>query len=102
MNRYTIYCTEAQIKKALKLNAPIQYDDELPSLTISPTAEEMIGWLEEYIHNIIIIKSIDNTWLYLFCPTNLSKHEIKTGYLSRKDATLAVIDSALEYLSNNK
>ena len=45
MNQYTIYCTPEQTKKALKLGAPIEY--QLKGAFKIPTAEQMIGWLEE-------------------------------------------------------
>ena len=82
MNRYTIYCTEEQTKKALELGAPLNCcyhnDDFQNTIKIGslhyveiPTAEQMLGWLED-------------------------------NYESRKEATLAAIDAALEYLINNR
>lgn len=68
MNRYTIYCTEEQAKKALELGAPIETirlqtgeNPPIDSIYISqqfehyyiPTAEQMLGWLEE--QGIILI-----------------------------------------------
>lgn len=59
MNKYTIYCTPEQTKKALELGAPIKecgyyFKKQIGCNTISdtdlhiiPTAEQMIGWLEE-------------------------------------------------------
>ena len=48
MDRYTIYCTEEQTKKALELGAPIESEYiELicKSFLIYPTAEQMIGFI---------------------------------------------------------
>ena len=56
MEKYTIYCTEAQTKKALELGAPIQTIKKPQysvGLIAKVTAEQMIGWLEEqgiYFH----------------------------------------------------
>lgn len=117
MDKYTIYCTEEQIKKALKLDAPIivipeEYkedvihfqmylDGENVSVKI-PTAEQMTGWLDEQGLLIVIDKN-DNyyTWevyrnIYLI---DMSKTK---SIVSRKEALLSAIDVALEYLSNNK
>lgn len=107
MEKYTIYCTLEQTKKALELGAPIKYEHDcygVPTSPITPTAEQMIGWLEEQE----CIKSIDvgksSVW-----DASVSGHNDGDGYIfcdtclySRKEATLAAIDAALEYLSNNK
>ena len=112
MNKYTIYCTEEQTRKALELGAPIEkhykgtdgltryYED------VIPTAEEMIGWIEE--QGILVDTSA------AFLHTNTPSYLYRIGfrfndyvsdvvdYPSRKEATLAAIDAALEYLSRNK
>lgn len=123
MNNYTIYCTEEQTKKALKLGAPIIYHENACTtnstphfyigergnyqkgyiLYIIPTAEEMIGWLEKQINFIDIIRQENNTWLYIVYPENHSNKNITIkGFSSRPKATLAAIDAALEYLEKNK
>lgn len=117
MYKYTIPCTPEQTKKALELGAPLEHNTyaendfieapmkKFPTVKtrlVIPTAEEMIGWLEEQIDNIDVIKDTDGTWNYLFYPTNSSKHEIGSKYTSRKEATLAAIDAALACLTNNK
>lgn len=64
-----------------------------------PTAEQMIGWLEEQGFYFYIFKDYcwngevqyGNNWYYSIDDVN-----------SRKEATIAAIDAALEYLSNNK
>ena len=74
MDRYTINCTSEQTKKALALGAPIDHSgvpfEDLESLGYSeyyktiiygiiPTAEQMIGWLEEQ-GEIVIIKKFEH------------------------------------------
>ena len=100
MDKYTIYCTEEQIKKALDLGAPI--DNRWIEKGLNPTAEQMTGWLDEQGLLIVIDKN-DNyyTWevyrnIYLI---DMSKTK---SIVSRKEAILSAIDVALEYLSNNK
>ena len=116
MSDYTIYCTSEQTKKALELGAPIEFasindirlgryiEVESNNETYEiPTTEQMIGWLEEYIDNIDVLKNNNGKWVYLFYPTsNSSTCECKDKFLSRKEATLAAIDAALEYLENNE
>lgn len=117
MNKYTLNCTEEQTKKALGLGAPIEL---LPNYTefqnfpyvkcndgnerpcIIPTAEQMIGWLEE--QGILI--DIDTEWnksvlVYVWdCENKSLINNVLHG--SRKEATLAAIDIALDYLIKNK
>lgn len=112
MNKYTIYCTEAQTKRALELGAPIElkkhtyfdysstpysYEDG----EICPTAEQMIGWLEECMDFIISIDILVDTWRFDIYKSN-SFIKGHSAYDTRKSATLAAIDAVLEYLSNNK
>lgn len=120
MNQYTIYCTKEQTKKALKLGAPIEKVDTRDKHMIYyghlcyprteadypyaiPTAEQMISWLEKQglIEGITIGYAEGIDWF--FDVNNLSEPFISTLNLnSRKEATLAAIDAALEYLLNNK
>lgn len=123
MNKYKIYCTESQTKKALGLGAPIErghegsryfnigvptfYDenDEVcrvkNSIIFISTAEEMIGWLEEQgITEILITRNVYD-WIYVI----IRKEKVIDGdnsYPTRKEATLAAIDAALEYIGNLK
>ena len=129
MNKYTIYCTEAQTKKAFELGAPIE---ESPMIDIIrneignrclrcgsnvcwyPTAEQMIGWLrKEYNIHIRIDCEGSKNYVVQLQFINSSKdidienHNYKgiighRGYSSAPEATLAAIDAALEYLTNNK
>lgn len=115
MEKYTIYCTEEQTKKALEMGAPIRVVDTLGDLvntnfftntdtnlaTIIPTAEQMIGWLEEQegIKDIAIAQPCH--WVFIIYE-GISYHSTGEGFKTRKEATLAAIDAALEYLSRNK
>lgn len=119
MNNYTIYCTSEQTRKAFELGAPIEKDCSAhlhdPDRTTyiddcsyckyycNPTAEEMIGWLEKQISFIDVIRQENDTWLYIVYPeTHSNKNITVKGFSSRKEATLAAINAALDYLSNNK
>lgn len=116
MERYTIYCTEKQTRAALALGAPItkvqsnvtlQYHyktdehdriSKLPIWLTPPTAEQMIGWLEEQeeIGDIVVLEYGMAWWADIY-PT-LDDYITLKGFNSRKEATLAAIDAALEYL----
>lgn len=117
MNRYTIYCTEAQTKKALELGAPILADTQeikfaglngLPfdiDRVVIPTTEQMIGWLEEREIKITFILTSaygPNGLTNGYTPVVNFKWNCETCYTSRKEAILVAIDAALEYLSKNK
>lgn len=107
MEKYKIYCSEEQTRKALKLGAPLFKYTSIPNfakvIEIAyceyyeiPTAEEMIGWLNEQGIAADVI-FIEETKTYkAYCSYNC--------YIStdRSEATLATIDKALEYLANNK
>lgn len=124
MNRYTLYCTESQTRKALELGAPIELESEyyhptendfkldnpIPCKSFTkgyhyakcPSAEQMMRWLEEYVKEVRINQSVISSWyfeIYIYPHEMIRKN---CGYLSRKEATIAAIDAALEYLSNNK
>lgn len=122
MPDYTIYCTPEQTKKALELGAPLAIygNGEMTAeiakkynLTpingvtyIIPTAEQMLGWLEEQgiIVDTISEEENENEILYLASLykkgyQSLNKELIL--YPSRKEATIAAIDAALEYLIKN-
>lgn len=116
MEQYTIYCTNKQTNKALELGAPIEVDFQFNYKTviinkkayIVPTAEQMIGWLER--QGLVIIDTFIVTDLIydhlswysyrLRFPWQKEQYnEIK--YNSRREATLAAIDAAFDYLSKN-
>lgn len=104
MKQYTIYCTEEQTKKALELGAQLEYHcpSERERVYHRPTAEQMIGWLDE--QGILI--DIDTEWnksvlVYVWdCENKSLINNVFHG--SRKEATLAAIDAALDYLVNNR
>lgn len=117
MRRFANYCTEEQTKKAFELDAPLikcdsrdkrmMYCDHLcyPRIAdypyVIPTTEEMVGWLEDQGLHISII--------YNDCTYKPEVRDMHDGFInkdehlsSHKNATLAAIDAALEYLSKNK
>ena len=120
MKRYTIYCTPEQTNKAKELGAPIEvlytkddYQQRNPTISIKgefikfdyfvPTAEQIIGWLEEH-DEIIAIETtqLQGFWTGFVETTNYKDAISKIGYTSRKEATLAAIDAALECLSKKQ
>lgn len=120
MDTYTIYCTPEQVHKALNLGAPIKtcgyyFKQQVGCNTISdtdlhiiPTAEQMIGWLEEQndIDSIEIAKSCviseHDKWQFAIWDKHEGWDSGKHCFNSRKEATLAAIDTALKYLENLK
>lgn len=111
MEKYTIYCNEEQTKKALELGAPIEttlvrgdYNNLHSELDI-PTAEQMIGWLEEHWFEYINISYYITGDYWCYYGETKGGHDSIGGkvsrnhYSSRKEATLAAIDVALDYLS---
>lgn len=115
---YTIYCTPEQTKKARELGAPIEvktieeapkdwqgkaYFTGMATCAKLPTAEQMISWLEENnIETIIVCKKDGGDYGYTVYHTSHRSPLQHFWFSSRKEATLAAIDAALEYLSNNK
>ena len=126
---YTIYCTEEQIKKAfVELDAPlkqvfynVQFDETLKEYHLIrigcklyeiPIAEQMIGWLEEQdiIREVNVYRSANyEGWYYSISGANkqyisINGHAIASigKHDSRKEATLAAIDAALDYLKSMK
>lgn len=118
MNKYNLFCTEEQTRKALELGAPIVQGPMLEilrneigercflsgtSLYWFPTAEEMIGWLEENnIENIIVCKKDGGDYGYTVYHTSHRSPLQRFWFSNRKEATLAAIDDALEYLISQK
>lgn len=126
LSDYTIYCTEEQTKKALGLGAPIYVYDEINSKSIDeldvylddkaklnnglyaeiPTAEQMIGWLRTKGFAFGITEYKDGFNDHVFW--RVANNQDKRWYISDdkfkdpKEAFLAAIDAALEYLSNKK
>lgn len=121
INQYSIHCTPEQTMKALELGAPLkiidnEYDERIyqficgntqngKALYIIPTAEEMIGWLEEQndIEEITIQRNrAFHSWAYLVTNKRNKLISSSNRYQSRKEATISAIDAALEYLVDNK
>lgn len=110
MNDYTIYCTEEQTKKALELGAPIKMTllEGNQLRPIQPTAEQMLGWLEEMNIKCFIIPDIYKDDSYniqindKLVTTGHSQYNYPLTYDTRQEAIIAVIDAALEYSSNQK
>ena len=110
---FTIYCTEEQTRKALELGAPIQYasikDIRLERYIydgeewyVFPTAEQMVGWLEEKF-NLQFFTGLDIDDLFFFNIYDNDRLVLEPkSKPSRKEATLTAIDVALEYLTNKK
>lgn len=153
MEKYTIYCTPEQTRKALELGAhpefvtsqniqDSKYEYIKRNLSLSsfentryinvdreygknpkyvvfnkevyrcPTVEQMLGWLEE--QGIAVYAFVDNNekeytgWSYEVVKdfknggwkNTLAVPDIT--FNSYKEATLAAVDVALEYLSNKK
>lgn len=127
MEKYTIYCTKNQARKALELGAPIEFktlchydlqngkfipypdldiDIDGEPILILPTVEQMIGWLEEQKSDMRfeVATGIAHTWHY-YIHLNYGNHYhnlFNSDFSSRKEATLAAIDAALDYLSKDK
>lgn len=115
MDRYAILCTESQTRKALTLGAPIEtcgyyYKQQFGCNTISdtdlhiiPTAEQMIGWLEEQgIMFNIATNPFDEFKVIMSKAGGYDNIANIEWNESRKEATIAAIDAALEYLENIK
>lgn len=113
MNEFTIYCTSEQTKKAFELGAHIEKDcsnlrhDTSRTTYINdiyyclPTAEQIIGWLEGQCEfKVIAIHNSKNLDWSFHITTKDKDVFTSIGYTSRKEATLAAIDAALEYLTN--
>lgn len=112
MDKYKIPCTEEQTKKALELGAPINIFIHTSSESkgnykpigefidaVIPTAEQMIGWLEEQdgIDEITVCKT--GMWIW---GKNRTLIKGSPNYSSRQESSLAAIDAALEYLTNKE
>lgn len=127
MDRYTLHCTKEQTEKAFDLGAPIDgissstnedittiscfkldtpiYTDIIKGgfdYALNPTAEQLINWLEEQGLFVSICGYFaDGKFTYDIDSKEFIDY--RSGlYLSRKEATLAAIDAALDYLSKNR
>lgn len=109
MNKYTIYCTTEQTKKAIRLGAPIEmnshshgrpYIQDGVNFLICPTTEQMISWLENKSLQVTI-HFRGNSWYYNIM-SGYKVLSISKNVSTRVEATLTAIDAALEYLNNKK
>lgn len=114
MEKYKIYCTGEQTAKAFGLGAPIEYAKVIDTMSgksiripanngdfyCIPTAEEMINWLEN--KGLLISTTALNTPDNPIYDYSINSEESWTTFSSRKEATLAAIDAALDYLEEQK
>lgn len=113
MEKYTIYCTKGQTKKALELGASIEhssicyegydiigYSKDYVSQVygIIPTAEQMLGWLRSQGFRFRIKDLEESTHWEVTMDGWIADGELSTP----KEAILAAIDAALDYLIRNK
>lgn len=124
MEKYTIYCTKEQTKKAFELGAPLAmggsrkifnamgvkdksfeeaYDFEgvviiNDNVYLSPTSEQMINWLDEKeIYIEIVLSPYDWYWSFL-----INKDYTEKTFYTRSEAIIAAIDAALDYLIESR
>lgn len=107
IDQYTIYCTKEQTQKAFELGAsivkmieefnaiPSCYVDKSNNLYEIPTAEQMIGWLEEQGFEFEESK-------YYTSIDYKDKGCLGMFEGLRKDSVLIAIDTALDYLISKK
>lgn len=128
MEKYKIFCTEEQTKKALELGAPIERGHEssryfnigVPTLfdekdeicrvknsvIFIPTAEQMMGWLitNGFAFGIIDYNDGFNDHVFWRVANKFDKkwYVADDKLKDPKEAVLAAIDTALDYLSKIK
>lgn len=118
MNQYTIYCTTMQAMKAFELGADLtpcrdakknfiitssRFNSKWDEKYRIPTAEQMINWLadkEIFLEMRHTDENMFHIWVGSFIP--YPDGSWTKSYPTIKEATLAAIDVALEYLSNQK
>lgn len=69
---------------------------------IIPTAEQMLGWLEENFVSEIDIYKEGTSFRFDIFSFNMKYIKGHSGYNTRKEATLAAINAALDYLIDKK
>lgn len=112
MDKFSIPCTEEQTKKAFELGAPLDIGEGKRTVLcryqnyntykrcVIPTTEQMINWLEEQDISVEITRfdgELRGFEYHLF-----GIKSCKALFSSRKEATIAAINEALEYLTKNK
>lgn len=122
MIEFEIRCTTEQTTKAILLGASIYKTPYLSNVhgrpfieehvgkdrdsvyTIKPTAEQMTGWLRS---KGVSVEYFETSKGWYGCAHNYHQKSsveftFREKYKSRKEAALAAIDAALEYLTKNK
>lgn len=115
MKKYTILCTPEQTMLALKLGAPvmalkpgapIKAIVDFRNILHIPTAEQLIGWLEDKTNiTEVFVTEVSEGWYYVVEYKVGKTHDAivyPNYYDNRKEATIAAIDAALKYLTYNK
>lgn len=113
MEQYTIPCTEEQTRRAFELGAPINTDNN-PMFSdfievkkglyaIVPTAEQMIGWLEEQedilFINIHLYEDDGYPKMYGYGFTIYNKNkDIITGTFTEKGDLVYICPKSKEYI----
>ena len=105
MNKYTIYCTSEQTKRAYELGAPIEKTSLEYWKNKIPTIEQMCGWLREK-YNIHIYTLQCNNLTYIpqgnICNngviTQLFDWDYEEYFDSYQQAMRIAIDTALMHL----
>lgn len=109
MNKYTIYCTSEQTKRAYELGAPLEKTSLEYWKNKIPTIEQMCGWLREK-YNIHIYTLQCNNLTYIpqgnICnngvTTQLFDWDYEEYFDSYQQAMNAAIDTALKYLEKER
>ena len=105
MNKYTIYCTSEQTKRAYELGAPLEKTCLEVWKNKIPTIEQMCGWLREK-HNIHIyaLQCRNSTYIPQGNIYNngviiqLFDWDYEEYFDSYQQAMRSAIDTALKYL----
>ena len=105
MNKYTIYCTSEQTKRANELGAPLEKASLEPWKNKIPTIEQMCGWLrDKYNIHIYALQCVDLTYIpqVNICNNGVINQLFDWGYEeyfdSYQQAMHVAIDTALKYL----
>lgn len=110
MEEYTIYCSAEQTKRALKLGAPIKNvhynNDGGYEYADNPTAEQMLEWLKTngFVFGITDYNDGFNDHVFWRVSNQFDKkwYVADDKLKDPKEAVLAAIDAALDYLKNKK
>ena len=105
MNRYTIYCTPEQTKRAYELGAPLEKTSLEYWKNKIPTIEQMCGWLrDKYNIHIYVLQCNNLTYIpqgNIYnngAITQLFDWDYEEYFDSYQQAMHVAIDTALKYL----